>query len=112
MFSKLRFNYKLSQLKRVFVYLFSILFIYYSLYLLSCIHNERTRLRPKIYLWSHLAKSEDHKCRLPLDIDPWDSSILKYLEIDEYRRVVCPHENTTYEWTQTDENGSLFAHYL
>ena len=109
MFFKNIFKYKLKQFKRIFVYLFLIFIFYYSLYLLSCVQNERIRLRPKIYLWSHLAKSEDHKCRLPLDIDPWDPSITKYLEVDPFRRVVCPHENTTYDWTQTDENGVNFT---
>lgn len=105
MFEKINFLLNLRQIKSVFIFLFMFLIVYHLLYLLSSVRNERLRLRPKIYLWSHLAKPEDNKCRLPLDIDPWDPSVREYLETDGQRRVVCPHENSTYDWTVTDRKG-------
>lgn len=79
--------------------------IYYVLNALLSLNNEKLKLRPKIYLWSNLSTTSDSTCRIPLNINPYDITVQEYLVNDGMKRIVCAHENTTFDWTYVDNNG-------
>jgi hypothetical protein len=79
--------------------------IYYVSNVLLSLNNEKFKLKPKIYLWSNLSTTSDSTCRIPLNINPYDITVQEYLAYDGMKRIVCAHENTTFDWTYVDNNG-------
>ena len=77
----------------------------YLLYTLLSVDNEKLTRSPKVYLWSNLSLIPNSKCRLPLHINPYNNTVKQFIVDDGVRRLVCAHENITFEWTYVDNYG-------